>query len=1090
MLFSKRTRSAKTTPSRLLRRSQLQLEQLEHRCVPSITTLATFNGANGASSVGALVEDSHGNLFGTTLQSGAYYDGTVFEVASGSGTITTLATFKGTNGADPAGGLVVDASGNLFGTTFSGGPANSGTVFEIVSGSGTITTLASFNGTNGNSPNGGLVEDSLGNLFGTTAYGGTAGDGTVFEVAAGSGTITTLASFNGTNGAYPSAGLVRDASGNLFGTASAGGTAASGTVFEVASGSGAITTLASFNGANGSTPSGRLVEDASGNLFGTASSGGASAYGTVFKVASGSGAITTLATFNRTNGDYPSGNLALDASGNLFGTTAGSISTDNGTVFEVASGSGTITTLATFSGTNGSNPSGGLVTDGVGNFFGTAQAGGTYGAGTVFQVAVTQNQAILDNGQAGYAQTAGFINYSDPNAYGGTEAYAAAGTGANTATWSVPNLAHGTYALEVTWTAFSNRATNATYKVYDGATLLGSVTLDQTKAPAGGVTLSGTAFQSLGNFTVNSGTLNVVLSDNANGYVIADALDVQQPTLPALIDNSQGGYSDSGAGWVSFNDPGAYFGNERYVAPGTGANTATWQTAGLASGVYDLQVDWTAFANRADNATYQVYDGATLLGSVKVNQKLAPTGGSILNGVGFQSLGRFTIASGTVKVVVSDNADGYVIADAMLAQQAAFPAVVDNSQFGYTDAGVWASFSDPAAYLGNERYAAAGTGSSTATWQASGLAAGVYDVQVDWTPFANRATNATYKIYDGATLLGTTTLDQTKAPTGGALVGTEQFQSLGRFAINSGSLVVVLSNSANGYVIADSMLAEAAALPALVDNGQYGYSETGTGWTSFADPGAYGGAERYAAPGTGANTATWVVPIAAAGTYNVQVDWTPYSNRATNATYQVFDGSTLLATTTINQTLAPSTGATVGGVTFQSLGRFPISSGAVKVVLSDSANGYVVADAMYVQPSVGPIVSDNGQFGYSETGTGWTSYTDPNAFGGSERYAGPGSGANTATWSVAQLPAGVHNVEVNWTAFANRATNATYQIFDGATLLSTVMVDQTQAPTGGAVVSGVQFQSLGSYTITSGTLRVVLTDSANGVVVADAVVVI
>ena len=103
------------------------------------------------------------------------------------------------NGANPFGGLVEDSSGNLFGTTALGGTSNDGTVFEVAAGSGTITTLASFNGTNGGSPYAGLVEDSSGNLFGTTTLGGANNDGTVFEIAAGSGTITTLASFNGTN---------------------------------------------------------------------------------------------------------------------------------------------------------------------------------------------------------------------------------------------------------------------------------------------------------------------------------------------------------------------------------------------------------------------------------------------------------------------------------------------------------------------------------------------------------------------------------------------------------------------------------------------------------------------------------------------------------------------------------------------------------------------------------------------------------------------------------------------------------------------------------------------------------------------------
>ena len=156
---------------------------------------------------------------------------------------------------------------------------------------------------------------------------------------------------------------------------------------------------------------------------------------------------------------------------------------------------------------------------------------------------------------------------------------------------------------------------------------MGTVQINQQLTPAEGVTVDGIPFQSLGQFTINSGTLSVVLSDNANGYVIAEAMLVQAYTGPKVIDNGQFGYSETGTGWNSFPDPNAYNGNERYVAAGSGANTATWQASGLAAGIYDVEMTWTAFSNRATNATYQVFDGTTLLGTVQVNQQLAPTGG-------------------------------------------------------------------------------------------------------------------------------------------------------------------------------------------------------------------------------------------------------------------------------------------------------------------------------------------------------------------------------------------------------------------------------------------------------------------------------
>ena len=254
----------------------------------TITALASFSGANGANPISGLVRDAQGDLFGTTNRGGTNGAGTVFELAAGSSTITALASFNGANGANPAAGLVRDAQGNLFGTTNGGGStgSNNGTVFELAAGSSTITTLASFSGANGANPQADLLRDARGNLFGTTANGGAFNAGTVFELAAGSSTITTLASFNVDNGNEPVAGLVRDAQGDLFGTTNLGGAFIRGTVFELAAGSSTITTLASFNfsGSNGSNPQAGLLLDAQGDLFGTTNGGGASNEGTVFEL--------------------------------------------------------------------------------------------------------------------------------------------------------------------------------------------------------------------------------------------------------------------------------------------------------------------------------------------------------------------------------------------------------------------------------------------------------------------------------------------------------------------------------------------------------------------------------------------------------------------------------------------------------------------------------------------------------------------------------------------------------------------------------------------------------------------------------------
>lgn len=379
----------------------------------TLTTLASFNKTDGWGPGAGLIADANGDLFGTTLRGGASNVGTVFEIvktANGYATApTTLVSFDGTDGVTPA-GLIADANGNLFGTTYRGGPSEWGTVFEILktaSGYATVPTiLASFdNSTDGAAPLAGVMADSGGDLIGTTsAYAGASGYGTVFEIAkTASGyaaTPSTLVSFDGSNGAYPDAGLIADANGNLFGTTGGGGSSGYGTVFEIAKTSSGYaatpTTLVSFdNGADGGSPEAGLIIDASGNLFGTTLFGGASGFGTVFEIAKSSSGYattpTTLVSFDAgADGGEPSASLIEDSKGNLFGTTSLGGASDFGTIFEIAKTAGgyasTPALLVSFDGSNGAQPLAGLIADGKGNLFGTTYSGGASGYGTVFKV--------------------------------------------------------------------------------------------------------------------------------------------------------------------------------------------------------------------------------------------------------------------------------------------------------------------------------------------------------------------------------------------------------------------------------------------------------------------------------------------------------------------------------------------------------------------------------------------------------------------------------------------------------------------------------------------------------------------------------
>src|SRR5260370_1151745 len=307
--------SAKRTRSRRPRRAQLEVGQLEDRCVPStLSALASFNNANGANPTGSLIQDSAGNFLGTTQAGGANSEGTVFELAHDSSTITVLASFSNSTGTFPQAGLIEDSSGNLFRTTSNGGANNKGTVFELAHGSSTITALASFNSTNGADPVGSLIEDSSGNLFGMANTGGTSGFGTVFELAHASSTITALASLNSSTGDFPNGSLIEDSSGNLFGVAEQGGTNNAGTVFELVQGSNTITVLASFDNAYGTVPIGNLNADSRGNLFGTAYTGGANGFGTVFELSQRPSISMQPLNATATAGQAPSVSLTVAAS--------------------------------------------------------------------------------------------------------------------------------------------------------------------------------------------------------------------------------------------------------------------------------------------------------------------------------------------------------------------------------------------------------------------------------------------------------------------------------------------------------------------------------------------------------------------------------------------------------------------------------------------------------------------------------------------------------------------------------------------------------------------------------------------------------
>ncbi len=353
------------------------------------TNLISFNQTNGAFPNAGLIQGNDGNFYGTTASGGPGGGGTLFQITP-SGTLTNLVSFDGTNGADPRARLVQGSDGNLYGTTYNGGSNNAGTVFQLTT-NGTLTTLATFANTNGAYPIAGLVQGQDGNFYGTTAIGGTNGFGTVFQVMT-NGALATLVSFNinGNAGNSPYAGLVQNNDGSLYGTTYLGGTNGHGTIFKLTT-NGTFTSLHSFTGTNdGGNPYARLAQGSDGNFYGTTFYGGAKGFGTAFKFAT-NGTLTTLVSFGNTNGAYPQAGLVQGSDGSFYGTTTAGGAYTNlsglgyGTVFKLGT-NGSLTTLFSFNGTNGASPQAGLVQSVDGSFYGTTANGGTNGYGTVFRL--------------------------------------------------------------------------------------------------------------------------------------------------------------------------------------------------------------------------------------------------------------------------------------------------------------------------------------------------------------------------------------------------------------------------------------------------------------------------------------------------------------------------------------------------------------------------------------------------------------------------------------------------------------------------------------------------------------------------------
>jgi len=427
--------------------------------------------------------------------------------------------------------------------------------------------------------------------------------------------------------------------------------------------------------------------------------------------------------------------------------------------------------------------------------------------------------------------------------------------------------------------------------------------------------------------------------------------------LATVIDNGGPGFSETPGNWAFFGNQG-YNGNIDEAPPGDGSAKTDWAFAGLAPGRYLVSTTWSVDLNRATDAPYTMYDGMTRITGVAVDQRQQPVGSADTSGGNWIDLGTFEVDSGTLRVELSNLADGRVEADAVRIEPArqsppsAAPVVIDNGTSLTQTSGNWTLFGNQG-YNGNIDEALPGDGSAKTDWIFADLVPGRYLVSTTWTKDDNRASNAPYTIYDGTASMGGVAVNQRQAPAGSADTSGGAWYDLGTFEADSGTLRVELSNLADGRVEADAVRIKMVAMtdpsspPRIIDSGS-GFGQTPGDWTFFGDQG-YHGTISEALPGDGSAKSDWTFASLAPGRYLVSTTWSTYQNRATDAPYTIYDGMTRVTGVAVDQRQQPIGSADPSGMSWLDLGTFEVDSGTLRVELSNLADGRVEADAVRVE---------------------------------------------------------------------------------------------------------------------------------------------
>ena len=384
----------------------------------TFTTLLDFDGPNGATPGPAmqLVEGFDGYLWGTTTAGGTAGAGTIFKLNTATSFLSIAYSFNSAAAYVPWAGLTLAPNGTLYGTTAYGGAMNLGNIFTFSQKGSFKTPSAGFNGSNGSYPLAGMVRSSNGIFYGTTAQGGQNGVGTIFQLIGSSSpvAVTDLQS------EAPYTTLVQDRHGVFYGTLPYGGTSGKGEVFYMDA-LGAGMTTHSFSGPDGETPIAGLVQGSNGDFYGITQLGGTDNVGTIFTISATGSYFKTLHNFRFykngfKKGYYPLAVLVEGSDGNFYGTANSGGFHDDGAIFKITPG-GQYSVLYSFDSSDDSATSG-LVQATDGNFYGTLEYGGANNLGIVYRLAT--GLAPFVKILPGQGKVGSTINIYGPNLAGAT----------------------------------------------------------------------------------------------------------------------------------------------------------------------------------------------------------------------------------------------------------------------------------------------------------------------------------------------------------------------------------------------------------------------------------------------------------------------------------------------------------------------------------------------------------------------------------------------------------------------------------------------------------------------------------------------